>query len=403
MDAKADLIIFSQAFPPEKGGNASRMGDLYKYLTKFGVKVIVVSAVETYPFGAFSREFRAIKKDGDIIRLFTYQPIKKDASRIERTLYYTIFPVLASMWLVFNRKSSDVILVTSPPPQMYLIALIGKLMRKKVIVDIRDLFLDVSVNLGFIKKGSLIERIFRFLESKALQKADAVTLVTPKIRRQLVKEYGINPIKCYVVPNGVDLETFKCGKSKRKLQMVYTGYFGHAQDFDTFLKGYALLRENERIPLILAGGGETLEDVLKNAEKLGIAKWIKYVGMLSRKEVVKLLCSSSIGVAPIKADESLKYAIPSKIYEYLACGLPFIGVGIGEIDRIAEESRAGCVGKTPEEVAECIRNLLRLNLKKLRVRALRYVVRFSRENSAKRFIGVLQGMYRRSNNEEYEN
>ncbi|MBO8175309.1 MAG: glycosyltransferase family 4 protein, partial [Thermococcus sp.] len=254
MNVKADLIIFSQAFPPEKGGNASRMGDLYKYLTKFGVKVIVVSAVETYPFGAFPREFRLIKKDGDVIRLFTYQP-KKDASSIERVLYYTIFPVLASIWLVFNRKSSDVILITSPPPQMYLVALIGKLMKKKVIVDVRDLFLDVSVNLGFIKKGSLVERIFRFLESKALQKADAVTLVTPKIRRQLVEEYGINPAKCYVVPNGVDLETFKCDKSKRKLQMVYTGYFGHAQDFDTFLEGYALLKENERVPLILAGSG----------------------------------------------------------------------------------------------------------------------------------------------------
>ncbi|WP_048159832.1 glycosyltransferase family 4 protein [Thermococcus barophilus] len=392
MDAKADLIIFSQAFPPEKGGNASRMGDLYKYLTKFGVKVTVVSAVETYPFGTFPRESRLIKKDGDIIRLFTYQPIKKDASLIERTLYYTIFPVLASIWLVFNRKSSNVILVTSPPPQMYLIALIGKLMRKKVIVDVRDLFLDVSVNLGFIKKGSLIERIFRFLESKALQKADAVTLVTPKIRHQLVEEYGINPAKCYVVPNGVDLETFKCDKSKRKLQMVYAGYFGHAQDFDTFLKGYALLRENERVPLILAGGGETLEDVLKNVEKLGISKWIKYVGMLSRKDVVKLLCSSSIGVAPIKVDESLKYAIPSKIYEYLACGLPFIGVGVGEIEKIAEESRAGCVGKTPEEVAECIMKLLNSNLEKLKVRALRYVTRFSRESSAKKFLIVLNSL-----------
>ncbi|ADT84905.1 glycosyl transferase [Thermococcus barophilus MP] len=265
-------------------------------------------------------------------------------------------------------------------------------MRKKVIVDVRDLFLDVSVNLGFIKKGSLIERIFRFLESKALQKADAVTLVTPKIRHQLVEEYGINPAKCYVVPNGVDLETFKCDKSKRKLQMVYAGYFGHAQDFDTFLKGYALLRENERVPLILAGGGETLEDVLKNVEKLGISKWIKYVGMLSRKDVVKLLCSSSIGVAPIKVDESLKYAIPSKIYEYLACGLPFIGVGVGEIEKIAEESRAGCVGKTPEEVAECIMKLLNSNLEKLKVRALRYVTRFSRESSAKKFLIVLNSL-----------
>lgn len=388
MDTTADLIIFSQAFPPEKGGNASRMGDLYKYLTKFGVKIIVISAIETYPFGTFPRELKLSKREGDIIRLFTYQP-KEDASNIERALYYTLFPIFASIWLILNKKSTDVILITSPPPQMYIVALTGKILKKKVIVDIRDLFLDVSVSLGFIKRGSVVERVFRFLESKALQTANAITLVTPKIRRQLVEEYGIDPAKCYVVPNGVDLETFKCEKPKRNPQMVYTGYFGHAQDFDTFLEGYALVDEKDRIPLILAGSGENLKETLEKAEKLGLSKWISYIGMLSRKEVVNLLCSSTIGVAPIKADESLKYAIPSKIYEYLACGLPFVGVGIGEIERVAKESQAGCVGKTPKEVAKCIKKLLSSNPQKMRIYGLRYVSQYSRKASARKFLHVL--------------
>ncbi|WP_042701845.1 glycosyltransferase family 4 protein [Thermococcus sp. PK] len=397
MDTRPDLVIFSHAFPPEKGGNASRMGDLYKYLIKFGVNVVVVSAIETYPFGTFPKRAKLSKREGNIIRLFTYQP-KEDASNIERALYYTIFPLLASIWLIFKRNLADVILITSPPPQMYIVALTGKLLRKKVIVDIRDLFLDVSVNLGFIKKGSLVERIFRFLESKALQEAEAITVVTPKIREQLVEDYGINPTKCHVVPNGVDLETFNCKEPKRKLQMVYTGYFGHAQDFDTFLEGYALVDEKDRVPLVLAGSGENLEETLQQAKDLGLSEWVRYIGMLSRKEVVKLLCSSAIGVAPIKADESLKYAIPSKIYEYLACGLPFIGVGIGKIERVARESRAGCVGKTPKEVAKCIKKLLSSNLKKMRIRGLRYVSQYSRENSARKFLRVLNLV--REQNEE---
>lgn len=388
MDTTTDLIIFSQAFPPEKGGNASRMGDLYKYLTKFGVKIIVISAIETYPFGTFPRKLKLSKREGDIIRLFTYQP-KEDSSNIERALYYTFFPILASIWLILNKKSTDVILITSPPPQMYIVALIGKILKKKVIVDIRDLFLDVSVSLGFIKRGSIVERVFRFLESKALQTANAITLVTPKIRRQLVEEYRVDPAKCYVVPNGVDLETFKCKKPKRKPQMVYTGYFGHAQDFNTFLEGYALVDEKDRIPLILAGSGENLKETLEKAEELGLSRWIRYIGMLSRDQVINLLCSSTIGVAPIKVDESLKYAIPSKIYEYLACGLPFVGVGAGEIERVARESRAGCVGKSPKEVAKCIKKLLSSNFKKLRIYGLRYVSKYSREASARKFLHVL--------------
>lgn len=389
MDKNMELVIFSQAFPPEKGGNASRMGDLCRYLTKFGVKVTVVSAIETYPFGTFPKKFKLVKKDGNVIRFFTYQP-KKDASTIERALYYTFFPIFASIWLILNKELTDTILITSPPPQMYIVALTGKILKKKVIVDIRDLFLDVSVSLGFIKKGSVVERIFRFLESKALQSADAVTLVTPRIRRQVIEEYGIEATKCRIVPNGVDLETFKCDNSRRTLQMVYTGYFGHAQDFETFLEGYALVDEEGRIPLILAGSGENLKGTLEKAEKLGLSRWVRYIGILSRKDVVNLLCSSTLGVAPIKADESLKYAIPSKIYEYFACGLPFVGIGIGEIEQIAKESRAGCVGRTPDEVADCIKKLLNSNPQKMKIRALRYVSQYSRETSARKFLQVLK-------------
>lgn len=386
-----NLVIFTQTFPPEKGGNASRMGDMYRYLSSFGVNVRVVSALETYPFGSFERCFNIMRKEGDVIRLFTYQP-GKNASNIGRALYYTVFSLIASIWLIFNRRSVDIVLVTSPPPQVYLIAITAKLLKKGVVVDVRDMFLDVSVGLGFIKRGTLVEKLFRFLESKALNLADAVTTVTPTIRKLLAVTYGVNPSKCHVVPNGVDLGIFQCKGLRRLPRMVYTGHFGHAQDFDTFLEGYSMVDEKSRLPLILAGGGERLQTVLERANELGISEWVKYLGVLPREEVVTLLCSSLLGVAPIKVDESLEYAVPSKIYEYLACGLPFIGVGYGEIEKVARESKAGCVGRTPHEVKECILNVLNSNLRKMALLGKRYAVRRSREASARKLLEILRSV-----------
>ena len=386
-----NIVIFTQTFPPEKGGNASRIGDLHKYLRSFGVNASIVSAIETYPFGSFTREFRLMKRSGDVIRLFTYQP-SKNASSLERALYYTIFPILSVLWLILKGRDIKIVMVTSPPPQLYIVALIAKLLRKKLIVDIRDLFLDVSVGLGFIKHGTLVEKLFRFLEHRALNSADVVTTVTPTTRKRLGNMYGVDPGKCYVIPNGVDLRLFKCSNSRRYPQIVYAGYFGHAQDFKTFLRAYSNINDRDKLPLILAGGGETLQDVLMMAEELGISRWVKYVGMLRREEVVELLCSSMIGIAPIKVHETLKYAIPSKIYEYLACGLPFIGVGYGEIERVAFESKAGCVGRNPEEVERCIVEMLRSPLRKRAILGKRYVKRYSRENSARLFLRVLNLM-----------
>ncbi|QDA30479.1 glycosyltransferase family 4 protein [Thermococcus indicus] len=385
---RGSLVVFTQTFPPEKGGNASRIGDLYRYLRAFGVNVTVVSAIETYPFGNFPREFKLAKREGNVIRLFTYQP-SENASSLERVLYYTIFPVLAVLWLILRRNEVDAVMITSPPPQLYLVALTAKLLKKKVIVDVRDLFLDVSVGLGFIKHGTVVEKLFRFLEYSALNFADAVTVVTPMIRKRLAETYGMNPEKCYIVPNGVDLDLFGCDKPRKYPRMVYAGYFGHAQDFKTFLEAYSRLDEKDRLPIILAGSGETLQDVLAMIEKLGLSGWVRYAGMLPREEVVKLLCSSLIGVAPIKANESLKYAIPSKIYEYLACGLPFVGVGRGEIERVALESKAGCVGENPTEVMACMLKMLDSNLYKASALGRIYVIQYSRESSAKRLLRVL--------------
>ena len=67
------------------------------------------------------------------------------------------------------------------------------------------------------------------------------------------------------------------------------------------------------------------------------------MGTISRKHIPKLLSESLIGIATLKDIPSLRYAIPTKVYEYMAAGIPFIATGKGEIEYLARKSKAGLI------------------------------------------------------------
>ncbi len=73
----------------------------------------------------------------------------------------------------------------------------------------------------------------------------------------------------------------------------------------------------------------------------------------------ELLSESLIGIAPMKKLKSLEYMVPVKVYEYMACELPFLASGMGEIVELAQESKAGIITKdSSDAIAQAIITLL---------------------------------------------
>ena len=71
------------------------------------------------------------------------------------------------------------------------------------------------------------------------------------------------------------------------------------------------------------------------------------------------LSACRLKAAPLKSDDSLEYAIPTKAYEYMACELPVVATGIGELESLIECSEGGChVENDPEAIATTFESLL---------------------------------------------
>jgi len=257
--------------------------------------------------------------------------------------YYLFFPLLSSLWAFKYRREFNVIITSSPPVFTAIPGLFVKKITKKTwLFDVRDLWIDASVSLGFIKKGSLFERISKYFERVCYHSCDGITVTTEEIKKVISGVHDVSVDKIKILANGVDTKVFTPSDVKKR-RIIYAGNIGHAQDLEKVI--FAVKKINERFPIefILVGDGEIKADLQQIVKKEGLEKTVIFTGVLKREEIPQMIAESLIGVAPLKNIDSLKYALPTKMYEYMSCGTPFLALGKGEIENLAKSSKAGVV------------------------------------------------------------
>ena len=357
------VAIVSQHFPPDSSGNASRVHDTAKHLTSEGWDVTVLAPPPAFPHGQFDRRWerrRTRDEDGVTVHnLWAWQPTAEDPGFVSRMAYYLLFPVHALLWLLVHHREVDVVITSSPPIFTGIAGLpFGLLGTTPWIVDVRDLWIDASIGLGFIAEGGIAERISRLYERRVLSTADRITVTTSVLGDRLADRYRLDREKIVHLPNGVDTDEFEPSESTSNPTIVYTGNVGHAQDLASCIRAISRL-DHPAASLKIVGDGDIkgdLEGIAREEELNGV---VEFTGLVPREEIPAILDEAMIGIAPLKSDESLEYAVPTKAYEYMAYELPVVATGIGEIESLIEASGGGFhVENDPDAIAEAFQSLL---------------------------------------------
>jgi glycosyltransferase involved in cell wall biosynthesis len=374
MNGHARRVVFvSQMYPPEKGGNPSRIHDTAVHLRDEGWDVTVLAPPPSYPPGEFERTFRRASTDTidgvTVHRLWTWQPRGDDPGMKSRLPYFLLFAIHALLWLLRNVRRYDVVVTSTPPISTGAPGLLTAALGKPWVVDVRDLWIDASISLGYLEEGSLIERVSRRFQRTVLHAADRVTVTTEGNGRRLRQTYGQSlGDKLLLVPNGVDTTTFRPAGDEattddrdaadRPPTVVYTGNLGSAQDLESCVRAMAHL-DHEDAVLKLVGSGDRKAALQRLVTDLDLDDRVEFTGTIPREEVPGVLARATVGVAPLKDSEELAYAMPTKVYEYLACKLPVLVTGRGEVERFVEESGGGVhAANDPERIAERLDELL---------------------------------------------
>ena len=151
------------------------------------------------------------------------------------------------------------------------------------------------------------------------------------------------------------------------------------QNLEAIIRAFPLiLKEIPDLKLQLYGGGDKESDLKELVQELDIEKNCIFNDPIPRTKISHVLSKSKMGIVSLQMKESLRYAMPTKTFEYLSCGLPIISYGSSkEMQRICEESGTGIFvpSDNPEKIAEVIIQTLKNNslLNKLSSNAKKFV------------------------------
>lgn len=361
------IAILTQYYPPEIGAPQARLSDLARRLAAAGHEIHVVTATPSYPLGrrypGYGTLIRTTEEDGVHVTRVWALPLRGNNAFL-RLATYLSFCITGLGAGIASLPRVDFLLTESPPlflgPTGYVLA---KLKRGKWIFNVSDLWAESAVRLGALREGlaySLLQRLERF----CYRRASLVTGQTTEIVNGVV---AVCPsARTYRLTNGVDPSVFSPDFRSEGLHdmlanggttlVLYVGLHGLAQGLDQIVNAANRLRDTEDVVFVMVGDGPMKKNLVRRANALGL-KNLHFVDPIRYAEVPELVASADIALVPLAND--LPGAIPSKLYEAMAVGVPVIFCGGGEAAALVRSADAG-VALAPGDTAgltEAIRDL----------------------------------------------
>jgi len=245
---------------------------------------------------------------------------------------------------------------------------IKKFFELKILFDPRGLLADEYAEYGQWSRRGLTFRIVKGMEKRLFNAADGLIVLSQRYLDVVKKEYplfrdGGSP--AIVIPCCVDTERFIFSKRERerirkkyfltgRTVIVYVGILGSwcliEEMIDFFLEGKQSL-PNPFFLIITQSPEHIAEHVLI---KKGVKREDYMIQFVPPYEIPSYLSACDVGISFIKPGISKIASSPTKVGEYLSCGLPIlINAGIGDVDDIITRYGVGVLLKdfTNEEYA----------------------------------------------------
>jgi glycosyltransferase involved in cell wall biosynthesis len=284
-----------------------------------------------------------------------------------------------------RRLPADISIATAP--YMFIIPLVGHFIKGPKILDIRDLVWEyLSDNKPFcrIVKGAL-----RRIMEHAIRKYDYVTVTNDHEFSFLSgKQLSHPPTLIY---NGIDqkrydkLSQFHHQPPKR-FTVTYTGNIGIAQNLITLVDAAAKL---PNVTFYAIGDGAEHKQLQAYARSLGMEN-ITFTGKLAWDELTDYYARTSVLYAQL--DNKYASAMPSKLYEYAALGLPIVYGGVGQATEFLKQLENATVvpPNDPDALATAIKTLQTRPQSISESNRALIRERYIREDSARRIIPLIE-------------
>lgn len=287
------------------------------------------------------------------------------ASGVARILNWLSYAITS---LIAGYRCGPVELVYASSPHLFAGFsgwLLARLRRVPFVLEIRDLWPDVLIDMGGIRESAPVIRALRVLEHFLYRRAARIVVLTEGVARRLT-ELGIDEERLLVVPNGADPADFDVPESRDQLRaqldfedfvVVYAGAHGPANGLGLVLDAAAALQATaSHISFVLVGDGIDKVALVDRATREGLRN-VRFLDPIAKSKMPGLLQAADGGLHVLADVALFRYGVsPNKLYDYLAAGLPTLTNTPGEVSDIVRDADAG-IAVAPNGIEEGVRFL----------------------------------------------
>lgn len=266
-----------------------------------------------------------------------------------RVASMVVFGVAVFHHLVRVERDRSTAFIGSSP---HLFAALGTWMAAKVrrvpfIFEVRDLWPESYTEVSGKDTGPEVS-VMRFI-ADLLYKRSAAVIVLAESNVDRVCERDVDRSKIALIPNGVDLESFRTAEAKVDLSaagaftFVYAGAHGPANDLETVVEAAHLLQQRGRhdLRVVLLGDGASKQHLWDRSKELGLTN-IDFVDPVSKDEIAGTLRTADAGLMILAPVDLFTYGVsPNKLFDYMGAGLPVLTNVAGLVSDIVAKAQVG--------------------------------------------------------------
>ena len=239
--------------------------------------------------------------------------------------------------------------------------------RVPFVLEVRDVLPAVYVSVGgysphhpaIVALGRLEQYLYR----------RARRIITPlSALDDYLAGCGVPRERVVWIPNGVDLSLVPPvtpAPAGERLQVIYAGAFGPANDLGTVLEAAALLKAQgweARLGFTFIGDGHQRAMLEERAHTRGLGN-VVFRDAVPKAEIYPLLSASDIGLLHVMALPEFKYGIsPNKLFDYMAVGRPVVCAATTPDDPVRRAGAGLSVpSQDPPALAAALRKLAEMS------------------------------------------
>jgi glycosyltransferase involved in cell wall biosynthesis len=224
------------------------------------------------------------------------------------------------------------------------------LRRVPFVLEVRDVWPRVLVEMGTMSDSSMLYRLLTRLEHFLYRRADRIVILAAGVRAH-IEACGVHPDRIVFIPNGADSDDFTASAPREELRdryrfqgvvAVYAGAHGPANGLDLVLDAATELQETTpTLTIVLVGDGLEKQRLVARAEQERISN-VRFLDPIPKSKVRDLLAAADIGLHCLADVDLFRTGVsPNKLYDYMAAGLPTITNTLGEVADFVNGSEGG--------------------------------------------------------------